>query len=54
VEITVLERRNPSFDGITTGALVDKQLYYLANPQIDRKNSTKLNPLQILAARVLP
>ena len=52
VAMTVLERRNPSFDGLTTGALAGNQLYYLANPQIDKKNSGHLNPLQILAVRV--
>lgn len=50
----VLERRNPSFDGITTGVLVGGELCYVANPQIDKKNSAKLNPLQIFAVRVLP
>jgi streptogramin lyase len=52
VEMTTLERRNPSFDGLTTGALVGNQLYYVANPQIDKKNAAQLDPLQILAVRV--
>lgn len=52
VKMKVLERRNPSFDGVTTGVLVGNQLYYAANPQIDRKNSARQNPLQILAVRV--
>lgn len=52
--MNTLERRNPSFDGITTGALVDGELYYVANPQIDKKNGAKLNPLRILAVHVLP
>jgi hypothetical protein len=48
----VLERRNPLFDGVTTGALVDGQLYYVANPQIDKKSIGKANPLKILSVAV--
>lgn len=54
LEMTTLERRNPLFDGITTGALVNGQLYYVANPQIDKKGTPQRNPLQILAVHVLP
>ena len=54
VEMTTLERRNPLFDGVTTGALAGQELYYVANPQIDKKNSGKLNPLQILGVRIAP
>ncbi len=54
VEMTTLERRNPLFEGITTGALVGNELYYVANPQTEKKNSTRLYPLQILSVRVVP
>ncbi len=54
VGMTTLERRNPLFDGITTGALVNNELYYVANPQMDKKGAAKLDPLRILAVRVLP
>ncbi len=54
VDMVTLERRNPSFDGITTGALVNNWLYYVANPQTDKKNSPKLNPFQIFAVEVHP
>jgi len=52
VDMKVVERRNPLFDGLTTGALVGNDLYYVANPQIDKKNGGRLDPLQILAIRV--
>jgi hypothetical protein len=39
VEITVLERRNPSFDGITTGALVDKQFIILQTRKLTGKTA---------------
>jgi hypothetical protein len=49
--MTTLERRNPLFEGITTGVLTGNQFYYVANPQIEKTNATR-NPLQILALRV--
>ena len=54
IGMRILERRNPLFDGITTGALVDGRLYYVANPQTDKKNGAKPNPLRIMAVHVLP
>lgn len=56
VGTTVLERRNPLSDGITTGVMVGKELYYVANPQTDKadeKDPAKLAPLQILAVKVV-
>lgn len=53
--MTVLERRNPLFDGITTGVVVGNELYYVANPQTDKADENdpaKLDPLQILAVKV--
>jgi hypothetical protein len=58
VGMDVLERRNPLFDGITTGALVGGQLYYVANSQLDKvvdgkvKAGVTLKPLQILTVGV--
>lgn len=49
----MIERRNPLFDGITTGALVNGELYYIANPQIGKKSHAKLNALLILAVKIL-
>lgn len=54
VGMTILERRNPAFDGITTGALVGNELYYVANPQTDKKDSATVRPLQVLGVRVAP
>jgi len=42
----VLERRNPVFDGVTTGVLVGNDFYYMANTQ-DGKTAN-FNPLTIL------
>jgi hypothetical protein len=46
----VLERRNPLFDGITTGVVVGSELFYMANIQDDKK--TGFTPLMILKVRV--
>ena len=50
--IRVLERRNPAFDGITTGVIVGKDLYYVANPQADKQNGMDWRPLQIFSVPV--
>ena len=50
----VLERRNPAFDGITTGVIVGKDLCYIANPQTDRENGAELRPLQIFRVPITP
>jgi hypothetical protein len=46
----VLERRNPLFDGITTGAIADGNFYYMANTQLDKAAGPDLplNPITIL------
>ena len=52
--LDILERRNPLFDGITTGAIADGAFYFMANTQIDNvtdgkiKAGARLNPIQIL------
>jgi len=56
----VLERRNPAFDGITTGTIVDDVFYYMANPQTDKvasgriKPNAQLNPVQVLQLKFQP
>ncbi len=57
-DMKVLERRNPLFDGITTGVLVGDQLYYVPNNQLDKVVGGKiaagvtLDPLRILTVDV--
>jgi hypothetical protein len=41
-----LERRNPLFEGITTGVLVGGEFFYMANIQDDKK--TGFDPITIL------
>jgi hypothetical protein len=45
----VRERRNPAFDGITTGVIVGKDLYYVANPQTDKQGGRDMRPLRIFS-----
>ena len=42
----VLERRNPVFEGVTTGVVVGREFFYMANIQDDKK--TGFNPITIL------
>ncbi len=42
----VLERRNPLFDGVTTGAVAGDGFFYMANIQDEKK--TSFNPIRIL------
>ena len=50
----VLERRNPLFDGVTTGVVASGKFYYMANNQIDKAShgkispNARLNPIDIL------
>jgi hypothetical protein len=56
----VLERRNPLFDGITTGAIADGAFYFMANTQLDKvqggriKPGARFNPLKILRIDLAP
>jgi hypothetical protein len=43
--LTVLERRNPAFDGITTGVIAGNSFYYIANPQTDKQDGDGLRPV---------
>lgn len=49
----ILERRNPAFDGLTTGVIVDEDLYYVANPQTDKERGTNLRSLQVFSLPVI-
>ncbi|MGH9666131.1 MAG: SMP-30/gluconolactonase/LRE family protein [Bryobacteraceae bacterium] len=40
----ILERRNPLFDGITTGAIANGNFYYMANTQLDRAGCQSVGP----------
>jgi hypothetical protein len=42
----VLERRNPLFEGVTTGVLIGRDFFYMANIQDDKK--TGFDPIRIL------
>jgi hypothetical protein len=42
----VLERRNPLFEGVTTGVVVGREFFYMANIQDDKK--TGFNPITVL------
>jgi len=42
----VLERRNPLFDGITTGVVVGSEFFYMANTQDDKETDYK--PITVL------
>lgn len=40
----VLERRNPLFDGISTGAIADDAFYFMANTQVDKVSGGRIIP----------
>jgi hypothetical protein len=42
----VLERRNPLFDGVTTGVIAGSDFFYMANIQDDQR--TGYNPITML------
>jgi sugar lactone lactonase YvrE len=46
----VMERRNPLFDGVTTGVISGNDLYYVANIQDEKK--TSFDPIRILKIRL--
>jgi outer membrane protein assembly factor BamB len=56
----VLERRNPLFEGITTGTVADGVFYFMANTQLDKvaggriKAGTQLEPIKILRIDIGP
>jgi hypothetical protein len=50
--LEILERRNPLFDGITTGVIVKDNFYYMAKIQDDKPASAKFNPISVLRVRL--
>jgi streptogramin lyase len=46
----ILERRNPLFEGVTTGVVTGDQLYYMANIQDDKE--TGFNPIRVLKLKL--
>lgn len=44
----VLERRNPLFDGVTTGVIAGRNFYFMANIQDEKRPDAKFDPLTIL------
>jgi hypothetical protein len=54
VAMKILERRNPAFDGITTGVLIGKRFHYIANPQTDKPPEAALAPLRLFSVRIRP
>ncbi len=47
----VLERRNPLFDGVTTGVLAGGDFFYMANIQDDKKAG--FDPITILKSHLV-
>jgi len=45
-EFEVLERRNPIFDGVTTGLVAGRDFFYMANIQDDKE--TGYDPITML------
>jgi hypothetical protein len=42
----ILERRNPLFEGVTTGVVARNEFFYMANIQDDKE--TGFNPIRVL------
>lgn len=54
VSLEVLERRNPIFDGVTTGVLTSRDFYFTANMQDDKPAGAKFDPLTVLRIALKP
>jgi sugar lactone lactonase YvrE len=54
VRLEVLERRNPIFDGVTTGVLTGRDFYFMANTQDDKPAGAKFDPLTVLRIALKP
>jgi hypothetical protein len=48
--LDVLERRNPLFDGVTTGVVAGGDFFYMANIQDEKKDG--FGPITILKLRL--
>ena len=46
----VLERRNPLFEGVTTGVFAGSDFFYMANIQDDKKSG--FNPITVLKLHI--
>jgi hypothetical protein len=54
VRLEVLERRNPIFDGVTTGVLTGRDFYFVANMQDDKPAGAEFDPLTVLRIALKP
>ncbi len=54
VRLEVLERRNPIFNGVTTGVLTGRDFYFMANTQDDKPAGAKFDPLTVLRIALKP
>ena len=54
VRLEVLERRNPIFDGVTTGVLIGRDFYFMANIQDDKAAGARFDPLTVLRIALKP
>ena len=54
VRLEVLERRNPIFDGVTTGVLTGRDFYFTANMQDDKPAGARFDPLTVLRIALKP
>ncbi len=54
VRLEVLERRNPIFDGVTTGVLTGRDFYFVANMQDDKPAGARFDPLTVLRIALKP
>ena len=52
--LEVLERRNPIFDGVTTGVLTGRDFYFMANTQDDKPAGATFDPLTLLRIALKP
>jgi DNA-binding beta-propeller fold protein YncE len=52
-EVEILESDHPALDGPTTGVVVGDDLYYVANPQLDRVTDGALPPWEELDETVI-
>jgi hypothetical protein len=49
-QFEILERRNPLFDGVTTGVIANGEFFYMANIQDEKR--TGFDPIVILKIRL--
>jgi hypothetical protein len=54
VRLEILERRNPLFNGVTTGVLTGSEFYFMANIQDDKPAGAKFDPITVLRIALKP